>query len=312
MIAAARQRRSYTDGGPTQEALARQTDMSQSRLARIEQGTVLRFEEGAVLLSEAPLRFDGRPDNRIVLEPAAGAAGWRGVVVLNAAGRSRWRHVVVRNTDAVARSGWVLTGGVTFYHSPVSMADCSFEGTRAEDALNVFGTDLSLERVTFSGCASDAFDGDFVTGTLTACTFTDGRADGVDVSGSDVEIVDCRFLDLDDKAISVGEQSRVRVRGGSIERVGLGIAAKDGSEVDVEATSIRGMAAMKRMRRALGPRRTAVRSMLSELGFDAPISYHNHHRCHAVAASPRNKNSLRVNCSRTSLCDIVVHACSRS
>lgn len=40
VIAAARQRRPYKDGGPTQEVLARQTDMSQSRLARIEKGTV--------------------------------------------------------------------------------------------------------------------------------------------------------------------------------------------------------------------------------------------------------------------------------
>jgi len=205
----------------------------------IEQGTVLRFEEGAVLLSEAPLRFDGRPDAPIVLEPAEDAASWSGVVVLGAVERSRWRHVVVRSTDAVARSGWVLTGGVTFYRSSVSMADCSFEDSRAEDALNVFGSDLSLERVAFSGCDSDAFDGDFVTGTLTACTFADGRADGADVSGSDVELIDCRFSDLDDKAISVGERSRARVRGGSIERVGLGVVSKDASQVIVERTSIR-------------------------------------------------------------------------
>jgi carbamoyltransferase len=33
-----------------------------------------------------------------------------------------------------------------------------------------------------------------------------------------------------------------------------------------------------------GPRRSGVRRMLAELGVRAPISYHEHHRCHAIAA----------------------------
>jgi carbamoyltransferase len=34
----------------------------------------------------------------------------------------------------------------------------------------------------------------------------------------------------------------------------------------------------------LGPRRAGVRKMMKKMGIDAPISYHEHHRCHAIAA----------------------------
>lgn len=37
-------------------------------------------------------------------------------------------------------------------------------------------------------------------------------------------------------------------------------------------------------RLSMGARRSKVRALLRELGIDRPISYHDHHRCHAVAA----------------------------
>lgn len=202
-------------------------------------GTTLRFPPRTVLLADAPLTFTGSAREPVVLEPLAGAESWDGIVVLGAAGRSEWNDVVVRKTRAIARGGWLMTGGITFYRSPLTLRNCRFEGTLAEDGLNVFGTDLSFEGVTFAGCASDSFDGDFVTGEIKNCTFEDGKADGLDVSGSDVRIVACTFRRLGDKGCSVGERSRAILEGGTMEDVGLGIACKDDSDVEASGTSIR-------------------------------------------------------------------------
>lgn len=195
----------------------------------------LRFDEEAVLLTDAPLVFDG-----VTLEPKAGLERWSGVVVLGADGRSSWKSVVVRKTDAVARAGWIVTGGITFYHSPVTMIDCVIDGTLAEDGTNIFGCDFLMERVTFRACVSDSFDGDFVTGTVRDCLFTEGLADGVDFSGSNVTIENCRFIDMGDKGVSAGENSVVRVIGGLCDRVSIGIASKDRSRVDARGMTIRG------------------------------------------------------------------------
>jgi len=201
--------------------------------------TTLRFPPRALLLTDAPLLFTGSPREPVVLEPLEGAESWDGIVVLGAAGRSEWTNVVVRKTQAVARGGWLMTGGITFYRSPLTLRAVRFEGTLAEDGLNVFGTDLLFEKVTFSGCASDSFDGDFVTGEVRECTFEDGQADGLDVSGSDVRIVNCRFLRLGDKGCSIGERSRARIEGGVAEDVGLGVASKDDSDVELSGMTIR-------------------------------------------------------------------------
>jgi hypothetical protein len=201
-------------------------------------GTTLRFAKDALLLADAPLHFEGKGREPIVLEPLDGAANWAGVVVLGAGGRSEWHDVTVRKTQAAARGGWIQTGAVTFYRSPVTLVDCQFEGTEAEDALNVFGADVKLDTVTFSGSHSDSFDGDFVTGTLEHCTFQDGQADGIDVSGSKITVRDCRFVRLGDKGISIGERSTVRIEGGSAEDVSVGIASKDASQGEVSGMRI--------------------------------------------------------------------------
>jgi hypothetical protein len=195
----------------------------------------LQFDSESALISSAPLNF-----TRVVLEPQAGHDRWRGVVVLQAAGRSEWTKVTVRATDAISRGGWVVTGGITFYRSPVSMLDCHIDGTWAEDGTNIFGTDFSMERVTFSACLSDSFDGDFVTGSLKNCVFKDGLADGVDVSGSQILVENCKFLNMGDKGISAGEDSQVTVLGGVCREVSIGIASKDRSQVTASGMLIEG------------------------------------------------------------------------
>ena len=206
---------------------------------RAGSNVTLRFREHAVLLTDSPLVFSGTKAQPVILEPAEGASSWDGVVVLKAQGRSEWTHVIVRKTDSVSRAGWVLTGGITFYHSPLTIRDSHIDGTLAEDGMNVFGADLLFERVKFSGSASDSFDGDFITGTIRDSVFEDGVADGVDFSGSDVTLERCEFINLGDKAISAGEDSTVRVIGGLIDRTSIGIASKDFSRVVVAGTDIR-------------------------------------------------------------------------
>jgi hypothetical protein len=195
----------------------------------------LRFEEDAVLLASAPMRWKG-----VTLEPRAGLPRWRGVIALETGGRSEWEGVTVRKTDAIARGGWIVTGGITFYRAPITMRDCLIDGTLAEDGLNIFAADFLLERVEFQGCASDAFDGDFVSGTVRDSYFHDGLADGVDFSGSDVSVENCRFVRMGDKGVSAGEDSVVRVLGSLFNDVSIGVAAKDRSEVTVRDATIRG------------------------------------------------------------------------
>lgn len=207
---------------------------------RLEAGTELRFAPDAFLLATGPLVFDGTEAAPVILGPTG--ESWRGVVVLEALSPSYWRYTTVQATDAISRAGWTLTGGITFYRSPIRLDHCRILGTLAEDGLNVIGARFEFVDSEFASTRSDAFDADFGQGLIERCVFHDIGADAIDVSGSDVQVRDVRMVNLGDKGLSVGETSRLIGIGLSIENADFGVVSKDLSQVtisDVTVTDVR-------------------------------------------------------------------------
>jgi hypothetical protein len=149
-----------------------------------------------------------------------------------------WRHVVVERTAGFQRIGWRLTGGATLRRAEVKIAHSRFVGNRAEDALNLIRTQFELEDVEFEDTSSDALDADFSDGTIRRGRFSQIGGDGIDVSGAKIEVDGTLLEDINDKAISVGEASRLTARNVRIARVGSGAASKDASEFTFEDSSI--------------------------------------------------------------------------
>jgi len=142
------------------------------------------------------------------------------------------------NKYGITRNGWTMTGGVTIHNSNSHFTNCYFENFQTEDALNIISSKFMLDNVRFWNVSSDAFDGDFVEGKISNCFFIDIDGDGADFSGSDVDIKDCRFQNISDKAISIGENSRANISKSSIENVSFGIVSKDQSVTKVENNNI--------------------------------------------------------------------------
>ncbi len=203
----------------------------------IPPGTTLRFEQGALFLVNGRVRITGTESAPVLL--TAQGESWGGMVVLNAAAESSWRYVTVEKMAGItSRPGWVLTGGVTFYESDVDIAYARIGDNTTGDALNVVRASLSLDYVEFRDTASDALDGDFVSGSITHSSFVDVGGDAVDVSGSQVTVSDVYIVGVVDKGVSAGEGSQVTVRNLTIRDVGFGVVSKDRSSVVVETTTI--------------------------------------------------------------------------
>jgi hypothetical protein len=202
----------------------------------VEAGAVLRFEPDAVLLARGPVHLRGSEQAPVQLTARGHSFG--GVFVSEAGAQSVWTHARVSKTTGVARPGFRATGGVTFYRSPVTLADCRFEDSLGEDAVNVIRSSVEMRRTHFARTKSDAFDGDWVRGTLRDVSFEDVAGDGVDVSGSELDISDLRARKIGDKALSAGEESRVTARRLSIEHARFAVASKDLSHVTVEGAAI--------------------------------------------------------------------------
>jgi hypothetical protein len=192
-------------------------------------GTSLKFDTGTILLSHGPLEFQGTKLAPITLEPLH--ESWSGLVVLDAETDSHWSYTFIQGTRSVSRQGWILTGGVTFYNSPVYISHCIFQESLGEDALNIIRTQFGIETTTFQDTKFDAFDGDFTQGLITNSFFHAIAADGIDISGSDVTVSELDMQSIGDKGISVGESSRLTGSDISITQADFGVVSKDNSQI---------------------------------------------------------------------------------
>jgi hypothetical protein len=131
---------------------------------------------------------------------------------------------------------------VNFYMSDVDIVDCKILDSHGEDALNIIHADFLISNTLLQGTASDAFDADFATGSVADSKFIEvgkaGGGDAVDVSGSRISVTGSEFMDVSDKALSVGERSAMTAQDILIDTVGTGAASKDGSTLQLSDTKI--------------------------------------------------------------------------
>ena len=202
----------------------------------IPHGTTLRFGTGINFVVRGRVDMFGTEAEPVTITSQNGA--WGGMLILNADNRSTWEYVRIGEMNGISYPGTGITGGITFYQSAVNIRASQIGNNQTEDALNVIRAEFAFEQVEFLNAPSDAFDGDFVHGTVSNCSFHDILGDGVDVSGSRVSVENSYFVALGDKAISAGEHSVVTAANLTIRDVGIGVASKDLSEVTISASSI--------------------------------------------------------------------------
>ena len=195
----------------------------------IRAGTNLRFEEESVFLIHGNVDIHGTEETPVLL--TAQDESWGGMVVLGASEASTWRYAAVEKMAGISRSGWTLTGGITFYESAVDISFSVIGNSTTEDALNIIRAPFSFEYVEFLNTPSDAFDGDFTTGSASHCSFHDIQGDAFDVSGTEATVTNSYFVNIGDKAISAGEKSDITLSNITIRNVSIGVASKDLSTV---------------------------------------------------------------------------------
>jgi hypothetical protein len=210
----------------------------ESSSLEIPKGTTLRFDKTAGLFAKGPILISGTKEELVVLTssvPISEGGIWPGVSLLKTQKPSDWSFVKIENTSGVKKGKWELTGGINFYEAEVKMNHVTFLENLAEDALNIVRSKFELNNIIIKNTTSDAFDSDFSQGTVENSVFENigskGGGDGIDVSGSEIIVKDTHFINISDKALSVGENSHMKASGINIEKVSIGAASKDGSQL---------------------------------------------------------------------------------
>jgi hypothetical protein len=190
-----------------------------------EAGAELDLVNHAGFISRSTLSMYGNEDAPILITSSDKSAN--GFTVMEAPRRSELKHVIFDNLNTMRSNGWMLTGAVTFYESDVYLYRCVIRNNHCEDALNTIRCRFEMDRCLISDTFSDGFDSDFCKGTITNSSFLRTGNDGLDFSGSIVNVSNCRFEHNGDKGISVGEESDLTVFSSSIRHAPIAVASKD-------------------------------------------------------------------------------------
>ncbi|PQB03598.1 right-handed parallel beta-helix repeat-containing protein [Aureitalea marina] len=197
---------------------------------QIEKGANIDLINHASFLSHSPIFSLGTGDSPITFYSSDGTGG--GVFINKAHKRSLVEHTTFSNLSNPSDAHWEVSGAVNFHESDVSISQSVFKDNRCEDALNIIRSNFSMDGSLFENTWSDAFDGDFVEGTITNSEFNSAGNDGIDVSGSSIYLENITINNPSDKGVSAGEASNmkgtnIRVKGGEI-----GIVSKDLSTIE--------------------------------------------------------------------------------
>ena len=148
-----------------------------------------------------------------------------------------------------------LTGCLTIYNSQINQSSFSINDGGCEDSINIinsFGKNIS---VIVKNAQADAIDADFSDLEFKYLNIFNAANDCFDVSGGRYSIKDGILKNCQDKAISVGEKSILKVNKIIINDANIAVAAKDLSKVlvlQMEAININICADVKRKKQEFG------------------------------------------------------------
>lgn len=195
-------------------------------------GTNIDITNKSVFISNSTILINGTKENPVKIHSSDMSAN--GFTILQAEEKSVCNYAVFENLNTINYNGWLLTGAVTFYESDVEFYNCTFTNNHCEDMLNTVRCNFIVKDCLLQNTFGDSHDSDFCTGTLDNCTFINNGNDAIDFSTSDVVIKNCNIKHSVDKAISVGENTKALIQNVIIDDAGIGIAAKDLSNAEID------------------------------------------------------------------------------
>lgn len=248
-------------------------DVTYDKLVKIEPGVTYQLKRGANAVFLNGLTAIGevkKPINFI-------GDGKGGIYIHNKLGnRSLLSRVNFTALGAVKSHKYSFTGTVNGYGGLFHLDNLTFLDCIAEDQLNIVHAKVDIGSMSFENAQSDAFDCDFCNGNIDQLNFNSIGGDGLDISGSNLSVRKVQAKNVSDKAISVGEKSKITLNQVAVENVGTGIAVKDGSVArvkEIHKSSVKYDLLMTYIKKPFydGPTELEVQSLASPLEIGGQI-----------------------------------------
>ena len=160
---------------------------------------------------------------------------WGGIYVKNSKD-SKIENLNIKNLDFFNdyKNLYFLSGAMNFYNSKVEIMNLNLNNSIAEDGINFINSYVKLRNINIEGMKSDGIDFDFSKGEIENVFVSNIAGDGLDFSGSTFSINNSDFENILDKAISVGERSKININNINVKNSNIAVAVKDGSHSNIK------------------------------------------------------------------------------
>ena len=192
----------------------------------INQGQKIDLINNSSIISYSPWICNGSKDSVITIFSSDSSA--KGIHIFHEVDTSIFNFISVKNFNSFSDNYfWTLPSAFTIHEGHTKIYNSHFKNIKSEDAINLFRCSYKMNNSTIENTFSDAFDADFSYGVIINCEFKNCGNDGVDISGGKSTISYSTFLDISDKALSAGEESRMEIYNCHIINSSLSIISKD-------------------------------------------------------------------------------------
>lgn len=200
------------------------------KIFRINAGAKIDLVKSARIISYSPVNSQGEEGKPVIVTSSDESS--MGVFITEAGKRSTLTYTEMSFLSNPRVDGWTMPAALTFYESPVDISYCTFSDNKVgDDFLNIIRSDFTIDNTLFKDINADAFDCDFCTGMVTNSVFVNIGNDGIDVSGTKINIQHVSIDNAGDKGLSAGEGSDMEASLVRITNSEIGITSKDNSTI---------------------------------------------------------------------------------
>ena len=140
-----------------------------------------------------------------------------------------------RSIEYLNKNGdWIdnyITGCLTFLDSKFSGGEITVESSKCEDSINLIRSNGFINKINISDSFSDGVDFDFSKLDIKDITVENSGNDCADFSYGEYTLRNANFINCGDKAVSVGEKSKLKLKDFKINKTLIGVVSKDSSNV---------------------------------------------------------------------------------
>ena len=194
----------------------------------IKEGVVINIIKNSTLFVEGNIKFIGKDNNKIIIQ----SDGSGSLVFLN--NKVEIKNMIVENLGYPKLNRYILYGGLNFINTELNLENISVKNSQSEDAINLIDSTATLKNISLENIESDAVDIDFGLVKFSKIICSEIKNDCLDISGSKIVGTDLNVDKSEDKGLSVGENSEVKINNIIVKNSKIGFAIKDGSNVYLE------------------------------------------------------------------------------